>query len=137
MSYFPDCRRMTADFHLAPYTQRVMAKHFRLVHPSSAPVSQALVFICEKCGKRAGADKHDSHRLASKLKRHIKNEFSKGDIRIVLTSCMDLCPEDRIAVSLQPVDSTLAPTFWEVDLDDLQEGSRALSLAIVGALESR
>jgi predicted metal-binding protein len=114
-----------------------MARHSPLVHPSSPPVSQALVFICEKCGKRAGADKHDSHRLASKLKRRIKSEFSKGDIRIVLTSCMDLCPEDRIAVSLQPVDPSLAPTFWEVDIDDLQGGSEALSSAIVGAIESR
>jgi predicted metal-binding protein len=113
-----------------------MAKHSQLVHPSSPPVSQALVFICEKCGKRAG-DKHDSHRLASKLKRHIKGEFSKGDIRIVLTSCMDLCPGDRIAVSLQPVDPSLAPTFWEVDIKDLQGGSAALSSAILGAIESR
>jgi predicted metal-binding protein len=110
-----------------------LSKH-PLIHSASPPVDQAIVFICEKCGKRSDSDKNRSHRLASKLKRSLKANFSKGDIRIALTSCMDLCPEDRITVSLQPVDPDLPSIFWEVDMDDLEEGSEELAAAIGDAL---
>jgi predicted metal-binding protein len=103
-----------------------LSKH-PLIHSASPPVDQAIVFICEKCGNR-------SHRLASKLKRSLKANFSKGEIRIALTSCMDLCPEDRITVSLQPVDPDLPSIFWEVDMEDLEEGSEELATAIGDAL---
>ena len=110
-----------------------MTKH-ALIHAASPPVDQAMVFICEKCGKRSGSDKNRSHRLASKLKKSLKGHFSKGDIRIALTSCMDLCPEDRITVSLQPVDPDLPASFWEVDIEELEDGSEELATAIGDAL---
>jgi hypothetical protein len=75
-------------------------------------VNQAMVFICEKCGKRAkGSDKNPSHRLASKFKRLTKDEFGKGSVRIALTSCMDICPDDQIAISIQPTVPERASAF--------------------------
>jgi predicted metal-binding protein len=100
----------------------------------AAPVERAMVFICEKCGKRAGGNaKHASYELASKLKRLLKHEFSKGETRIALTSCMDACPEDGIAVSVQPVDPSAASMFLEADPYDVEASSESL-LKIVAQL---
>jgi predicted metal-binding protein len=98
----------------------------------AAPVDRALVSICEKCGKRSGGDaKHASYKLASKLKRRVKHEFGKGEIRIVLTSCMDACPDDRIAVIVQPMMPGVAPMFLEADPYDIEASSESL-FKIVG-----
>jgi predicted metal-binding protein len=104
-----------------------MSKASNLIQPSAAPMNRAMVFICEKCGKRArGAGKNPSHRLASKFKRLTKHEFAKGDVRIVLTSCMDICPDDQIAISLQPNSAKNDCAFWVSDIQDLDASSEAL-----------
>jgi len=100
----------------------------------AAPVDRVMVFICEKCGKRAGGDaKHASDELASKLKRLLKHEIGKGHARIALTSCMDACPEAGIAISLQPVDPSIAPMFLEADPFDVEGSSESL-LKIIAQL---
>jgi predicted metal-binding protein len=100
----------------------------------AAPVDRAMVFICEKCGKRAGGNaKHASYELASKLKRLLKHRFGKGETRIALTSCMDACPEDGIAISVQPVNPSAAPMFLEADPYDVEASSQSL-LNIVAQL---
>jgi predicted metal-binding protein len=109
----------------------VSPKSKKLVHSVEAPVAQAMVFICEKCGKRVGGSgKNVSHRLASHFKRQVKREFSKGDIRIVLTTCMDICPDDRVAVAITPNAPGITPLFLAVDIDDLEASSEALMGAI-------
>ena len=104
-----------------------MPKPSKTVRTMAAPVNRAMVFICEKCGKRAGGDaKHSSYELASKLKRLLKHELGKGETRIVLTSCMDACPKDGIAVSVQPVNPSVAPLFLEADPYDVESSSESL-----------
>jgi predicted metal-binding protein len=86
-----------------------------------------MVFVCEKCSKRIGGTaKHASRELAYKLKRLAKHELGKGAVRIALTSCMDACPDMRIAISVVPVTRGLAPLFFEADPDDVDAGSVAL-----------
>lgn len=102
-------------------------KNSKSVQPIEPPVNQAMVFICEKCGKRAqGSDKNPSHRLASKFKRLTKDEFGKGSVRIALTSCMDICPDDQIAISIQPILPDRAAAFFVSDVEDLDVSSEAL-----------
>ncbi len=86
-----------------------------------------MVFICEKCGRRArDEDKHASHKLASKLKRGVKREFGKGRVRIVLTSCMDACPDDRIAILFQSLIPGAGPLFLEADPRDVDGSAESL-----------
>jgi predicted metal-binding protein len=102
-------------------------KSSKSIHSIEAPVNQAMVFICEKCGKRTkGSDKNPSHRLASKFKRMTKDEFGKGSVRIALTSCMDICPDDQIAISIQPTAPDCASAFVVSDVEDLDASSDAL-----------
>jgi len=109
----------------------VTPKSKRLVQPVEPPATQAMVSICEKCGKRAGGSgKNVSHRLASHFKRLVKRTFVKGEIRIVLTSCMDICPDDSVAVAITPTTSGVTPSFLLVDIDDIDASSEALVRAI-------
>jgi predicted metal-binding protein len=112
-----------------------MPKTTKSVRTMAAPVNRAMVFVCEKCGKRAGGDaKHASYELASKLKRRLKHEFGKGEMRIALTSCMDACPEDRIAIAVQPVKPGSAPMFLDADVYDIDASADSL-LKIVAQIQ--
>jgi predicted metal-binding protein len=104
-----------------------MSKAKRLVRDAESPVSRAIVFICEKCGRRGGHDgKNPSHRLASKLKRACKRRFERGGVRIVLTRCMDICPEEQITVLVQPVSGLHATQFRQADIKDVDGASERL-----------
>ena len=69
---------------------------------AAAPVTEALIFICEKCGKKiASADRENPSRdLQQDLKAMIGETGNKGRIRAALTSCIDVCPKNAIAVAI-------------------------------------
>jgi predicted metal-binding protein len=90
-----------------------------------------MVFICEKCGKRADlSGKNVSHRLASEFKHQAKRELGKGQVRIALTTCMDICPEDGIAVCVQPVARGSSAQFLVATIDDVEGSSEELLEAV-------
>jgi predicted metal-binding protein len=69
------------------------------------PVSEALILICEKCGKKlSNSDDNPSRALQSALKEKIKSDGNKGVLRAVITSCMDVCPKDEIAIAISKPD---------------------------------
>ncbi len=109
----------------------LMSSQSRLASPIDAPVTVALVLVCEKCGKRARhSDKNPSHQLASKIKRLGKSQFERGAIRTVLTSCLDVWPEDRVMVSIVPTGIDAATCFMEADIEDIEATGRAVIKAI-------
>jgi predicted metal-binding protein len=109
-----------------------MTKAQRLVREADSPVSRAMIFICEKCGRRGDfGGKNPSHRLASKLKRACKRRFERGEVRIALTSCMDICPEDQITVLIQPVSGAHETRFRQADAEDLDGASERLLQILV------
>ena len=72
-----------------------MAKQGNNAPLSSVPAPwRQLVLVCGKCMKRQSRET-----LRGELKRAIKHEGLR-DIRVVVTGCMDLCPEDGVAVAL-------------------------------------
>lgn len=109
-----------------------MSKSARPVQSIATPIRQAMVFICEKCGKRVAGSGHKnpSHRLASQFKRDLKHTFDKGDVRIVLTTCMDICPENNVAISVQPIAPGSAPFFLEASIDDIAFSSEKLAAVL-------
>jgi hypothetical protein len=112
-----------------------MSKRDRLSKPVDAPVDIALVLVCEKCGKHLGPDgKNASPHLASKLKRCFKRRLERGQARAILTSCMDVCPEDRVTVVVVP--SHRGPAqYCEMDVSDLDAASDAV-LELVRRLQA-
>ena len=93
------------------------------------PVSNALVLVCEKCGKRldSDADKNPSRQLVSRLKKLAKKRFGRGAVRAVATSCMDICPDDRVSVALITFRGETSNTrFFTVSVDDPEETSHQI-----------
>jgi predicted metal-binding protein len=76
-----------------------------------SPVSEALILVCEKCGKKlvSGDEENPARTLQTSLKEKIKEEHGKGKFRAVITSCMDICPKDEIAIGI------LRPSHSEKD----------------------
>ena len=109
-----------------------MTKIKKLVSDAESPVSRAIVFVCEKCGRRSDIDgKNASHRLASKLKRACKRRFERGEVRVALSGCMDVCPEGQITVLIQPVRGIHATQFRQADIRDVDGATERLLQILV------
>jgi len=66
------------------------------------PVSDTMIWLCEKCGAKVSGDRDDNpSRLVQKaLKRLVSDNKRKGQIRAMVTSCMNICPSDKIAAGI-------------------------------------
>lgn len=58
----------------------------------SAGWNDAVVMVCDSCGKEA-------LRIKAELKNKIKEETSKS-VRVITTSCLNICPENKIAITV-------------------------------------
>jgi predicted metal-binding protein len=82
----------------------------------------AVVMVCTKCGKQF----EDSHlkeapeRIKSELKSVIKMELGKS-IRVITTSCLNICPVDKIAIAIASSSSTTVFKAYGVDPDSSGE----------------
>ena len=96
-----------------------------------APVSDALIMVCEKCGKKvAGTDDPDqnpSRQFQKAMKEKVKAKFGKGKVRPVVSSCLDVCPKDEITVAIVRFDgNTKASKFYTIPKNDLMKSDDAL-----------
>ncbi len=99
------------------------------MHAVDPPVSTGLILVCDKCGKRMKADfdANPSRELVSRLKKASRDMFDKGEIRAALTSCLDLCPEDRISVAIVPTGADSGATrFFTVKASDIESTSQKI-----------
>jgi predicted metal-binding protein len=99
------------------------------MHSIDPPVSNALILVCEKCGKRldSDSDENPSRQLVSRLKKLAKKRLGKGAVRALVTSCMDVCPEDRVTVAVVTLHGTARNTrFFTVSVDDTEETSERI-----------
>jgi hypothetical protein len=67
------------------------------------PWSDAVVLVCSKCFQRRG-DQNEALRSAEEVKGYLKSEFKnrvgKERVRVVISSCLDICPDDRLAIAV-------------------------------------
>ena len=76
---------------------KMMAKHRSQLNPVESPADEAMVFVCEKCGKHAECSGKD---LRQELRGELKERGRKGAVRVVLTGCLDICPKNGVALGL-------------------------------------
>ncbi len=62
----------------------------RAVRPAKL---RALVAVCAKCDG-------DPKALRRRLKREFKDRGAKGSVRVVASSCLDLCPKRSVAIAV-------------------------------------
>ena len=54
--------------------------------------NEAVVMICSKCGEQA-------ERIKGELKSICKERMGK-DVRVINTGCLNICPENKIAITV-------------------------------------
>jgi predicted metal-binding protein len=99
------------------------------MHSIDPPVSNALILVCEKCGKRldSDSDENPSRQLVSRLKKLAKKRLGKGEVRALATSCMDVCPDDRVCVAVVTFRGAASNTrFFTVSVADTEETSERI-----------
>jgi predicted metal-binding protein len=76
---------------------------------------------------KADCDENPSRELLSRLKKASRNMFEKGEIRAALTSCLDICPEDRISVAIVPTEKGSGATrYFTVKASDIEATSEKI-----------
>lgn len=83
------------------------------ITPVDKTVSEALILVCEKCGKKlATGDENPARALQLAMKEEIKATGRKGQIRAVSSSCLDVCPKDEIAIAIMGTNSHIKNGFF-------------------------
>lgn len=95
-----------------------------MLEKTPSPVNSALILICEKCGKKlSGSDdseKNPSRLIQKEMKGIIADQIGKRELRAVVTTCMNVCPKDKIATCLVPTGNVhKTPTFYEAEIGNL------------------
>lgn len=91
-------------------------------------LDRGLVLVCERCFKERipeespeVAAKIGDFNLRDWLKSELKASGKWGRIRVISTSCMDVCAKGRVTVCIDPKTEGEAPEVFVVDpLDDRQ-----------------
>lgn len=78
-------------------SKAMMARHRSQLNPVESPAHEAMVFVCEKCGKHAECSGKE---LRHELRTELKERGRKGAVRVVLTGCLDICPKEGVALAL-------------------------------------
>lgn len=89
-----------------------------------------LVIVCEKCGKKLAKDPsapNPAHELKDWLKKQMLSRDLWGANRVVTSSCLDICPEGKVAVAFTS-DRPDLETWAEV-VDPVEERDRILHIA--------
>lgn len=93
-----------------------------------SPVTESLILICEKCGKKLATssdrDENPAVILQKKIKERIREDFGKGKFRCVLSTCMDVCPNGKLTLAISPADTKGTDrffTFEETESDTLAD----------------
>ncbi len=88
-----------------------------------APVSETMIFICEKCGRKLDRKDADGENLARSLQKAIKKESKRTDskrkVRAVLTGCLDVCPKRAVAIAVGQL-SEAPLKFYLIDEEELE-----------------
>lgn len=88
------------------------------VQKAERPVSDTMIWICEKCGFKLADDENENpaRQLQKNLKSLISNDKRKREVRAMVSSCLNLCPEGKMAAALADLKGGQIQ-FLEVDYE--------------------
>lgn len=87
------------------------------MNDAEIPWSKGVLLICQKCGK-SFSESFSSEELRSNLKSSFKANGISPAIRVVASSCLDVCIPEEQAVAYCPVNGpTQVATFMGKDLE--------------------
>jgi hypothetical protein len=95
-------------------------------NPPASPRWDAVLLVCRACRKRGSGPKGFGAKAASKAARRALRDASTGRPRVVLSSCLGLCPKGAMAIAFVARDAAarIAPAG---SLDDVAPVVRRLA----------
>jgi predicted metal-binding protein len=60
---------------------------------------ESIILICEKCGKKLDPKGNPSVELKDWVKKKMISAGHWGEIRVSTSSCLDICPENLVAIA--------------------------------------
>ena len=70
------------------------------IENADIPWSDAVVMVCTKCSRKIVGNED----LADQMKKTLKSAFKENGlgkrVRSVTSSCLDICPKDRVAIAV-------------------------------------
>jgi predicted metal-binding protein len=95
-----------------------------MIKKEENPWSEAIVMVCTKCGKSISGLKEDGNageNLKTYLKRSFKESGDLSKIRIVTSSCLDVCIDETQAVTISKTngETTTLTLHPEKDREEL------------------
>ncbi len=85
-----------------------------------APDYTSFILICEKCGAKLNPNKDLAQELKKELKNKIKSLPNLTGFRPMVSSCMDICPDNEMSISVMPLDGK-TPEFFTVGAEDIPQ----------------
>lgn len=77
-----------------------MAHNENSIEKADVPWSDAVVMVCTKCSRKIVGDEQ----LADDIKKSLKSCFKEAGlgkrVRSVTSSCLDVCPKNRVAIAI-------------------------------------
>ncbi|MFA6238562.1 MAG: hypothetical protein WC635_14605 [Bacteriovorax sp.] len=94
-------------------------EHNKNIEGSEVGWSDTVVMICERCGEQFKSENQQSspERIKGDLKSIAKSEFEKGTVRVITTSCLNICPENKIAITVASKSAKDIFKAYAVDAD--------------------
>lgn len=64
--------------------------------------TERVVMICSRCGEQFNStiDKNSPEKIKTDLKIWAKANLPQGTTRVITTSCLNICPENKIAITI-------------------------------------
>lgn len=64
--------------------------------------SETVVMVCTRCGEqfRSQDDQESPERIKKDLKSVSKEKLGKTNVRVITTSCLNICPENKIGIAV-------------------------------------
>lgn len=69
------------------------------IQKEPVPWEDAVIMVCEKCSRKMTGDVEHTQEIKKELKGLFKNKYGKK-VRVITSSCLDVCPKDRIAIAV-------------------------------------
>ncbi len=107
-----------------------MGQSENTIEKADVPWSDAVVMVCTKCSRKIVGDE----RLADEFKKTLKSAFKEAGlgkrVRSVTSSCLDVCPKNRVAIAVVRRNDGTEVVTVEPDIKESELFARVCAMAV-------
>lgn len=100
------------------------------VETAEVPWSEAVVMVCTKCSRKIVGNEDLADRFKKVLKGSFKDAGLNKNIRTVTSSCLDICPKDRVAIACVRRGGTTRAVTVEPNINETELFTEVRKLAL-------